>query len=245
MNKTQYFIKKHSSTILTVLGSVGVVTTTVLAVKATPKATSLIAEARMIKGEDLTPLEIVKVAWKPYIPTVISGIGTIACIVGINRLSVKSQASLMSAYALLDNSYKEYKKKTNEIYGEDADDRIKSAIAESHIGDDIVVDDEKISFFEFQSMRCFTSTMHHVLQAECAFLELLHNKGFATLNEYYSLLGIPPVSFGDRQGWFDMERIDPYHCEELEFNYEQSLTKNGDKFIIIDTNLPPSSDFIL
>lgn len=245
MNRTRYFIKKHSGTILTVLGSVGVVTTTVLAVKATPKAMILIAEAEIVKGEKLTPLETVKVAWKPYIPVALSGVTTIACILGINKLSVKQQASLMSAYALLDNSYKEYKSKVTEIYGEEADSKIKTSIAESHLDENIEVEDEKVLFFDFHSMKHFTSTMHHVLQAECAFLEILHTKGFATLNEYYALLGLAPLRTGGDLGWFDMEQIDPYHCEELEFVYDETMTKSGVKMITIDTNLPPSSDYIL
>lgn len=244
MNKVQHFMKKNSSTILTILGSTGVIATSVLAVKATPKALELIIEAEYSKGDRLTTMETVKVAWKPYIPAALTGVSTIACIFGINHLSRKGQATLMSAYALLNNSYKEYRNKVDEIYGEGSDTKVKNSIAESHL-EDIEVEDEKMIFFEFQSMRQFTATMHHVAQAECAFLELLHNKGFATLNEYYSLLGLPPVSFGDNQGWHDMERIDPYHCEELEFSYEKAISKNGTEFTIIDTNLPPSSDFIL
>lgn len=245
MNRAQYFMRKHSKTILTGLSSVGVVTTTVLAVKATPKALSLIAEAEMMKGRDLTRMETVRVAWKPYVPAVLTGFSTIACILGINYLSTRSQASMASAYALLNNSYKEYRKKVNELYGEDADTKVKTELAESHLKEYINVEDEKMLFFDFQSMRHFTSTMQHVMEAECAFLDLVNKQGYASLNEYYNLLGIPPVSFGERQGWFDMERIDPYRCEELEFIYENTTMKNGMKCITIDTNVPPVSDYIL
>ena len=245
MNRVQHFMKKNSNVILTVFGSVGVITTSILAVKATPKAMKLIDEAKIYNDEELTVMETIKVAWKPYIPAVLTGVSTIACIFGINYLSHKNQASLMSAYALLDNSYKEYKNKVNELYGENANTEVRNSIVDDHLEDTIEIEDEKMIFFDFQSMRQFTATMHHVMQAECAFLELLHNKGFASLNEYYSLLGIPPVSFGDNQGWFDMERIDPYHCEELEFHYDKAISKNGIEFICIDTNIPPSSDFIL
>ena len=245
MNKVQYFMKKNSSTILTVLGSTGVIATSVLAVKATPTALSLIAEAQMVKGDKLTTIETVKVAWKPYIPAVLTGVSTIACIFGINHLSSKNQATLMSAYALLDNSYKEYRNRIKDVYGEDADVKVKTCIAESNLDEDIEVEDEKIIFFDFNSMKHFSATMHHVLQAECAFLDLIRKRGFATLNEYYALLGLPPLKNGGNLGWFDMEQIDPYHCEELEFIYEETLTKNGTKMIIIDTNIPATTDFIL
>lgn len=98
MSSTQIFLKKHSSTILTVIGSAGVVATTILAVKATPKAIQLIEDEKNRQNNDiltnamangyetckyvreLKPLEVIKVAWKPYIPTTITGLSTIACI---------------------------------------------------------------------------------------------------------------------------------------------------------------------
>ena len=47
------FIKRNASTILTVLGSIGVVATTITSVKATPKALRLIEDAKQEKGEEL------------------------------------------------------------------------------------------------------------------------------------------------------------------------------------------------
>ena len=105
------FLRRNSSTILTCVGAVGVVATSVMAVKATPKAMTLLENAKAEKGEDLTKLEKVKVAGPAYIPTVITGVGTLACIFGANIISKHQQATLMSAYALIDNSYREYREK--------------------------------------------------------------------------------------------------------------------------------------
>lgn len=48
-------------------------------------------------------------AWKCYIPTAAFGLSTIACIMGANALNSRKQAALTSAYALINQSYKEYK----------------------------------------------------------------------------------------------------------------------------------------
>ena len=114
----QQFIKHNASTILTCVGAGGVVATAVMVAKESPKALSLLEYATEEKGEKLTKWEKVKIAGPVYIPAVITGTATIACIFGSNIISKHQQASLMSAYALLDNSYKEYKKKTDELYGE-------------------------------------------------------------------------------------------------------------------------------
>jgi len=243
MNKLELFLKRNSSTILTVIGATGVVATAVLSAKAVPKAIKLLDEARNKKGDTLTTTEKIKATWTAYVPAVITGASTIACIFGINYLSVKNQASLMSAYALLDNTYKEYRNAAKNVYGDDADAKIKSEIVKMNV-EDMDLPTGTILFFDFQSMRHFISTIEKVEQAEYDFLDILHRRGYATMNEYYALLGLPPVDFGDRLGWIDSEHIGPYGCEELEFYYEQTIMKNGMQCCTIDVNLPPSSELI-
>lgn len=246
MNKTQYFFKKHSSTILTVMGIGGVVGTTVLAVKATPKALKLLEEAKKDKGEDLTPVEAVKVAWKPYIPAAISGFSTIACILGANYFNIKNQASLMSAYALLDSSYKEYRNQVNNLYGEEADGNVKHEIIKAKSKfEDLETFGSELLFFDYISMRFFESNIETVMTAECAFLETLFNRGYACLNEYYDLLGIPHTEFGYQLGWFDVENDDPYNCGALSFKYEKVLINEDTDCWIISTNIPPAADYIM
>ncbi|MCG5029675.1 DUF6353 family protein, partial [[Ruminococcus] torques] len=57
------------------------------------------------------------------------GVSTIACIFGANALNQKKQASLMSAYVMLNESYKQYRKSAKTVYGEDADDKIHAEMA--------------------------------------------------------------------------------------------------------------------
>lgn len=245
MNKMQYFLKKHSSTILTVGGVAGVVGTSVLAVKATPKAMLLLEDAKRAKGEDLTPVEVVKVAWKPYIPAVVTGFGTIACICGIKYLSAKNQATLMSAYALLEQGYKEYRDKVNDIYGEEADRNVKQEIVKAKYNGEEISDPDKMLFFDYYSMNFFESTMDSVLRAESEFLKILEERTYACINEYYDILALPHVEFGYQLGWFDVESNDPYNCKSLEFNYEITKMDDGTECCIITTNMPPAADYIL
>lgn len=126
-------LKKASPTILTCIGAVGVVATAVLAVKATPKADGLIKadSSRNHDGDPYaaTKLEAVKSCWKCYIPAAATGVATIICIFGANTLNKKQQASLASAYALVNRSYSDYKRKLKELYGEDAHKKIMESIA--------------------------------------------------------------------------------------------------------------------
>lgn len=53
-----------------------------MAVRATPKAVKMLEEAESEKGEYLTKLEIIRAAGPIYIPSVLLGVSTIACIFG-------------------------------------------------------------------------------------------------------------------------------------------------------------------
>ena len=54
------FVKRNASTILTGLGIIGIASTTISTVKATPKTLRLIEEAEKEKGEELMKWEIVR-----------------------------------------------------------------------------------------------------------------------------------------------------------------------------------------
>lgn len=163
MNKTQW-----ASTILSCVGAVGVVATSVLTAKATPKAMKICEGLRNERvnnyEEEPTKFEYVKAAWKCYIPAIIAGASTITCILGANVLSVKAQASLISAYALLDSTYKDYQKKVAEKYGEEADKDIKDDIVRDHYNGvpEPMHEDEHL-FFDMNTMQYFTANIDEVI----------------------------------------------------------------------------------
>lgn len=254
MSKTQLLLKKYSPTILTAVGATGVVATAVLSVKATPKALMLLQEAEKEKGDKLTIKETVVAAWKPYIPAALTGFGTIICIFGANYLNVRSQASLVSAYALLDRSYKEYQDKVKELHGPEKTLSLKEELIKDKYNDEVIKtkydeniseDEEKLIFYDNNSTRFFVSTMSRVMEAECKFKEAIEWKGYGCLNQYYDMLGIPRVDYGYQLGWIDVENNDPYNCSSLEFNYEKVSPKEGVEIWIITTNMPPGIDYIM
>lgn len=245
MNRTQIFLKRHSSTILTFAGATGVVATAILSAKATPKALRLIDEAQKEKGCKLTTIEAVKVAWKPYTPALLTGFSTMACIFGANYLSMKSQASLMSAYALLNNSFNEYQNKVQELDEGKTDINVKQEVIKSKWDNDTMVHDDRTLFYDYQSQQFFESDMKDVMQAECEFKEILDERGYACINEYYDLLGIPRTEYGYQLGWFSVEDNDPYNCHGLEFDYEKIMLDNNLECFVITPNMPASYDFII
>lgn len=237
-------VKRNAPTILTCVGGLGVVATSIMAAKATPKAIRLLEEAKEKKGENLTKLETFKVAGPVYIPSIITGISTLACIFGANALNKRQQATLMSAYALLDSSYKEYKSKVKEVYGENADKEIREEIVKDKYEDEAVtVDDGKQLFYEEYSGRYFETTPETVLKAEYEINKILSTDCYATLNEFYDLLNIPTVDFGDELGWSSAQMFDMYWSSWLDFEHEKVVMEDGLECFIIHMPYPPVADY--
>ena len=244
VHRTKTFMRRNGSTILTCVGAVGVVATTVMAVKATPKAMTLLEQAKKEKGEDLTKFEVVKTAAVPYIPTIITGTATIACIFGANVLNKRQQAALMSAYALLDNSYKEYRNKVEEEFGDGADAHIKEEIAKDRYDEDPVeVSDGKILFYDSFSERYFESTMETVIKAEYAINRKISLWGGANLNEFYEYLDIPQVDYGKYLGWSSGSLMETAWSDWLDFEHTKAVMDDGLECYIISVSVEPMYEY--
>jgi hypothetical protein len=227
------------------VGAAGVIATTVTAVKATPKALLLLEEAEEVKGEELTKLEKVKIAGPAYIPSVVLGTATIACIFGANMFNKRQQASLMSAYALLDSSYKDYRKKVDELYGEEAGAEVRAGIAKDKYeeGEHHQVEEGKRLYYDFYSGRYFESTPAEVNNAQYNLNRSLALDDCAYLNEWYTFLGIEGVEHGLDFGWCTWANSDMYWQTWVDFTHEKTIMDDGLECIIISFNQEPYPDF--
>ena len=245
VHRSKLFVGKNASTILTCMGGMGVITTTILAVKATPKALKLLEKAKEEKRGDLTKTEIVKTAGPSYIPAIASGAATIACIFGANILNKRQQAAIMSAYALLDNSYKEYKKKTIELYGEEANDNVIAEIAKDKYEETDLEneDDGKVLFFDYFSERYFRSTIEDVQRAEYRINRNLVMRDYAYLNEFYEELGIDPIDSGYKYGWSSGTNYERYWQQWIDFTHKKFVTDDGLEGYIIQMQHEPILGF--
>lgn len=240
------FLKKNSSTILSCVGAVGVVATAVTAVKATPKALELIEERKTeLEVEKIPVGEVVKTSWKCYIPSIVIGLSTITCIFGANILNKRSQAALISAYSLLDSSFKEYKKYTNELYGEDADEKIREAIAKDKYSKlPFKVTEEKQLFYDMISGRYFESTLMEMYRAEYELNRGYAKYGYVCLNDFYDLIGVDKVEGGYDVGWSVDASNMFYGYDCIDFEHELVLLEDGLECYVLMTPFPPTADYL-
>lgn len=237
------FWNRNGATVLTCTGAAGVVVTSVMAVKATSKATAAIEQAKAEKGEDLTKLEVVRAAGPAYIPTIIIGASTMVCIFGANILNKQHQASIAGAYALLDNSYKEYKKKVEELYGKDGANEVKTAIAKDkfEVADLSLSPDMQLFYDEFTG-QYFESTIERVLRAESEINRNIHLSGFAYLVDFYDAIGYE-YDDGSVLGWSEGGNLARYWQSWVDFGHHKVELEDGLECIILTIFHEPYMEF--
>lgn len=255
LTKSQLYFKRHGSTVLTCIGSIGVIATTVTAVQATPKAIALLEKAKKEKGEELTKLDKVKITGTTYIPTIIMGIGTITCIFGANVLNKRTQAALISAYTMIDSSYREYRQKLKELYGEEAHEKIVDAIVIEKAKEtgasgsyfsmscDITSDEacgEPVLFYDEYGNRYFESTIENVINAAYHLNRNYILRGYTWLNEFYEFLGIDSIESGDVLGWEPTDEGEYW----IELNFRKTVLDDGLECYIIEMPFEPSCEFL-
>lgn len=259
MKNPKLIFNKHTSTILAVLASIGVSGSVVSAIAVTPKALKKIErDSRANHDGDpyaYTKKEAVTSAWKFYIPTAVLTASTIVCIFGSNALSKHQQAMLTSAYALLDNSYKEYKNKLKELYGEEAHNNIVNELAKETVNSPHLytcgafssstldfgesAEPEVIrTFYDVFSDRYFETTTEKVLQAEFHLNRNYWLGGEVSVNQFYKFLGIKGIDGGDSLGWDTF--VDGCYC--IDFNHRRITLDDGMEINIIEMVIEPTTD---
>lgn len=240
LSSTKLFLSRNGSTILTCIGSVGVIATSVMAAKATPKALSLLENAKEEKGEELTKLETVRTATPAYVATIIIGASTIACMFGSNSLNKRQQAAMMSAYALLNTSYKEYRNKIKELHGDEFDTEVRAEIAkDNYKGQEIEdEDDGKTLFYDEYSKRYFRAKNETVLRAKYEINKEVNCNFYATINELYDILEIPHIDGGDEIGWSSAMMYEMYWTDWVDFRLDRVELEDGMECYILQYTEP-------
>lgn len=165
--KVGFKLKKHSPEILIATGVIGIVTSTVMACKATTKVNDIVDETKdmvdkihdavenkkhtsdgeeytqEVANKDLTivyaqtGLKFVKL----YGPAVAIGIASIGCIVGSNHILRKRNIALAAALTAMETSFKEYRGRLIDRFGKDLDRELRFGIKAKEVEEKVV--DEK------------------------------------------------------------------------------------------------------
>lgn len=249
------FLRKHGGTILAVAASVGVVATAIETGRATTKAQHILeVDKELTKfNEDEfgvtegppTKKQIVLMCWKAYVPAVILGGGTIACILGSNALNKKQIAGLTAAYMALGKTYQEYRRQVAEQIG---------------------VEEEKDIYKDTQDvlrprpgrhrrrkaalLRAYLKRYFHATETELmdAFYNVNRNfalNGEVSLNDFYSFLpGLDFIPEGDMLGWCAEYLSNEWEYYWIDFNYARQTTDDGLEVYYVTAFQEPIKEYL-
>lgn len=236
------WMKRNSPTVLTGISVAGLISTTVMAVKATPKALLLLENAEYEKGEDLTKKEIVQTTYKCYLPAVAMGTITIASIISANSINLKRQAAIASAYTVAKEGFKEYQDKVIETFGEKKEQTVRDEVAQEKLNKNpiennqvLITGDGDVQFFDPFIGRYFESNMEKVRQVQNNLNHELINCMWVSLNEFYDALGLDRVRLGDEVGW---------NADDLiELKFSSMIATNGKPCVVMDYDTEPFTSY--
>lgn len=260
LGKVNIKLRKHSPELLIAAGVVGTVVSTILACKATTKLSTILDESKgnietIHKCEndkemeerysqedakkDLAIVYIqtgVKIA-KLYAPAVVLGTISIAGIVAANNILRKRNVALAAAYATVDKSFKEYRSRVVERFGDDVDKELRYNIKAKKI-EEMIKDpesgkekkskttvnvaaptvDDYARFFD-KTCRHYEENMNYNLMLLRSQQQLANDKlvadGFLFLSDVYDMLGITRTKMSQSVGWI----------------YKPDGNSNGDNFV--------------
>lgn len=254
-------VNKKSPEILIGLGIAGMITTTVLAVKATPKALELIEEEKRrqnrklleeSKGPEcgqitkLKPLEVVKITWKCYIPAAVTGTVSIACLIGSNSVNAKRNAALATAYQLSTSALNEYKEKVVEEIGEQKEKVIREKIAQDKVDkmqenktEVVVVGSGDVLFLEPVCGKPFRSDIETVRKVinDFNYRMTTGQEEYISLSEFYDEFGLRHTTASDDLGW-NLGRDG-----QIDIDFVAGITEEGKPCLVLDYRVAPRYDY--
>ncbi len=247
-HKVVFKVKKHSPEILLVTGIVGGVTSAVMACKATTKVSEIMddaketidiihegVEAGEIQGveyteevgkKDLAIVYIqtgVKLA-KLYGPSILLGTTSIGCILASNNIIHKRNVALSAAYTAIDKSFKGYRSRVIERFGESMDRELRYNIKNEEVKETVIdeetgkkktvkstvsvvdpnVHSDYARFFDELCAGYAKDAEYNLMflkQQQNHANDLLKAKGHLFLNEVYDMLDIERTKAGQVVGW--------------------------------------------
>lgn len=279
LHKTGFKLKKYSPEILAVSGVIGIVTSAVMACKATTKVSAILEESKATidaihdcqenpelveegkysdddakKDLAITYVQTGVKLVKLYAPSVILGTLSITAMLASNDILRKRNAALAAAYATIDGSFKKYRERVIERFGETVDKELKYGVKKQKI-EEIVTDPETgkekkakktvevvegidgySEYARFFDDGC--KGWEKDAEANLLFLraqqqyanDLLVSRGYLFLNEVYNMLGIQITKAGQVVGWvYDPDNKDLHNWVD---------------FGIYDVNKPKARDFV-
>lgn len=245
-NDCARLIKANAPAILTASACVGTVATAILTAKSTTLAIEKIAdycEANLRSPEDLSWKEKFSVSYRVYIPPAIAGVCTLVSIISANRIQYARGAAFALAYSGSEAAFRRYREAVSDVVKPKDVQEITSRVAEKSLseaskplsGTVLVASSGDVLCYDVFSGRYFRSDIETIRRVENNINGQLNAECYASLNEFYAGLGLPPIAAGELVGWSDPN--------SLSVEFGSQLTEKGEPVLTIDFLVSPKENY--
>lgn len=237
---------KHTPEILIGTGLAGMLASTIMAAKATPKAQALLEEERILRERyndpDMTKFDVFKTCWKPYVPAALGYCASAALILGAHSIDVKRGTMIAGAYKMSEFAFSEYRSKVKEVIGEEKEKDIQGRIAQNRVEQtsvpaaNVIVGSGNSLCYDMISGRYFYSDMDKIQRVENILNRRMLSEGMVSLNEFYSELGIGCIDAGYVQGWNVDDGM-------IEIRFTSTITDENQLCLVVGFDNAPKPNF--
>lgn len=245
-NDCAKLIKANAPAILTASACVGTIATAILTAKSTTLAIEKIAdycEANIRSPEDLSWKEKFSVSYRVYIPPAIAGVCTLVSIISANRIQYARGAAFALAYSGSEAAFRRYREAVADVVKPKDIQKITSRVAEKSVqeagkpipGTVLVASSGDVLCYDVFSGRYFKSDIETIRRVENNINGQLNSECYASLNEFYAGLGLPPIAAGELVGWSDPN--------SLSVEFGSQLTEKGEPVLTIDFLVSPKENY--
>lgn len=279
-HRTGFKLRKHSPLILTVAGTAGVVASGVMACKASTKLNTILEESKKevelhekyVEDNGFTEkysekdykndLRILYLrrgvnVVKLYAPSVALGMLSLSAIISSHRILQKRNVALAAAYATLDKSFKGYRSRVVEKFGDTVESQLRYGTKQEEI-EEVVVDEKgeekkKKTIVDRYDPNAFSDyarfwgqlengetspgwdpnpeyRLMYIKGQQKAANEQLKRVGHLFLNDVYTMLGYPKTIAGQSVGWIYDEKH-PHGDNYVDFGVFNKNSEQACRFV--------------
>lgn len=248
LKATEKFVTDNSPGILTGLAVAGTISTTLLASRAAYRVGmdastqyhETVKESEALPEHLLDPKHLAKTYWREFIPAAVTSVGTITCIIAANHISTRRTAAIAAAFQLTEKLATEYKERVVETLGKQKEEKMRAELAADRIdrlggAETVIITGPEAVFLDEFSGRFFKSEVEKVRKAVNDINFKVNTDFYASLTDFYELIGLDRTRFSDHVGWNADTQLDVV--------YTPTMMKDGRVAVAISFSTQPIDGF--
>ena len=231
VTSTQRRLHENSQVLLSSIAATGVLTTGYLAARAGYRTAVIFRDV----DDDLPAVQKAQLVWMEYLPAAASGAITVSCIFAALKVGNRKTAAAHTALAVSERLFSEYRDKVVAQIGETKEQKLRDEIAQDRVNSNppstkeiIIACPGTVLCCEDFTGRYFTSDVESLRKAQNDINAKLIGHGYATLDDFYYLIGIPSTSSSNDIGW-DSDKM-------MNLEFSTTLTQDARPCLVFTYN---------